>query len=315
MDSDIQSWLVSFNYPFDTSANRTSIDNITIPTGIFREFDITVPAGDNPTGDSSGTFFPAWVSRIERVGTGSNQLRFFFSTYNVTDAVTGGSPSTEPIEFASLDLIRSYAEDEIVDIIPIDNLQLVSGTSSTEFEQHFGRGHVVLSSIWNKTSSDIDDFFDAFDSIVDSPADTEYSQSSSRISSFGISRVPKYVPTIGQSRALAGSTERFTNPIHPGDDNRYVTEKDQGVGNQVDLESVPGITPSTSIDRFGFSGSLTHRLVKLIVKADTLGDATTTYEEEILPRLRILLGRDPIFGDEWYNGTRFMRHNGDSWQG
>jgi|GEM_PF-4589643 len=315
LDSDIQSWIVSFNYPFDSLANRNSVDNITIPAGIFREFDITVPAGDNPTGDSSGTFYPCWITRIERIGTGSNQLRFYFSTYNITDAEIGGSPSTTAIEFASLDLLRTYSEGEIVEITPITNLKLVSGTESTEFEQHFGRGHVVLSSLWNGTTSEIGDFFDEFDLIIVSPPDTEFSQSATRISSFGISRVPKYTPTIGQSRALAGSTARLTVAINPGDDNRYVTEQDQGVGNQVDLEAVSGISPNTAIDRYGFTGGLVHRVIKLVVSANSLGDSPSTYTNDILPRLRVLLGRDPRFGDEWYNGTRFMKYNGDSWQG
>ena len=315
LDSDIQSWIVSFNYPFDSLANRNSVDNITIPAGIFREFDITVPAGDNPTGDSSGTFYPCWITRIERIGTGSNQLRFYFSTYNITDAEIGGSPSTTAIEFASLDLLRTYSEGEIVEITPITNLKLVSGTESTEFEQHFGRGHVVLSSLWNGTTSEIGDFFDKFDLIIVSPPDTEFSQSATRISSFGISRVPKYTPTIGQSRALAGSTARLTVAINPGDDNRYVTEQDQGVGNQIDLEAVSGISPNTSIDRYGFTGALTHRIVKLVISANSLGDSPSTYTNDILPRLRVLLGRDPKFGDYWYNGTRIMFYNGDSWQG
>lgn len=315
LDSDIQSWIVSFNYPFDSLANRNSVDNITIPAGIFREFDITVPAGDNPTGDSSGTFYPCWITRIERIGTGSNQLRFYFSTYNITDAEIGGSPSTTAIEFASLDLLRTYSEGEIVEITPITNLKLVSGTESTEFEQHFGRGHVVLSSLWNGTTSEIGDFFDEFDLIIVSPPDTEFSQSATRISSFGISRVPKYTPTIGQSRALAGSTARLTVAINPGDDNRYVTEQDQGVGNQIDLEAVSGISPNTSIDRYGFTGALTHRIVKLVISANSLGDSPSTYTNDILPRLRVLLGRDPKFGDYWYNGTRIMFYNGDSWQG
>jgi hypothetical protein len=56
-------------------------------------------------------------------------------------------------------------------------------------------------------------------------------------------------------------------------------------------------------------------VVKLVVSADSLGDNPTTYTNEILPRLRILLGRDPRFGDFWYNGTRLMFFNGDSWQG
>lgn len=116
LDSDIQSWLTSFNYPFDAAANRTSTIGIIIPSGLFREFDITAPAGDQPTGDNSGTFFPVWISRVERIGTGTNQLRFYFATYNVTDEAADGTPSTTPIEFASLDLSRTFSEGEVVEI-------------------------------------------------------------------------------------------------------------------------------------------------------------------------------------------------------
>lgn len=314
LDADIQSWLTSFNYPYDAAANRTSTTGIVIPSGLFREFDITAPAGDEPTGDSTGTFFPVWVSRIEKIGTGTNQLRFFFATYNVTDEAADGTPSTTPIEFASLDLSRSFSEGEVVEITPIDDLQLQAGTGE-EYQQHFGRGHVVLSSLWDGTSSDVADFFDAFEAIVDSPADTEFSAASTRISSFGISRVPKYVPTVGQSRALAGSTSRRTTPIPPSFENRYVTEKDQGTGNQIDLESRAGITPNAAIDRYGYSGGLVHQIVKLVVDADLLGSDVNFYDTEILPRLRVLFGRDPQFGDHWYNGTRLMFFNGDTWQG
>jgi len=314
LDSDIQSWLTSFNYPFDAAANRRSIDGITIPNGMFREFDISVPAGDQPTGDTTGTFYPVYINRIERIGTGSTQLRLYFATHNVTDIETGGTPSTQPVEFATLDLLRSYGDGEIVEISPIDDL-LLKVSSDAEFEQHFGRGHVVLSSLWSKTTTEIDDFFDVFDSIVDSPADTEFTQSSTRVSSFGLSRVPKYIPTIGQSRALVGSTSRRTSPIHPSDSNRYVCEQEQGLGNQVDMEAQPGIVPNAAIDRFGFTGALTHRCCKLVVDATLLGSDPTFYDAQILPRLRVLFGRDPSFGDFWYNGTRLMFHNGDTWQG
>lgn len=314
LDSDIQGWLTTFNYPFDAEANRTSTAGIVIPAGIFREFDLTVPAGDQPTGDETGTFFPVWISRIERVGTGTNQLRFYFATYNVTDAASDGSPATTAVEFASLDLLRSYSEGEIVEITPIDDLQLQAGTAE-EFQQHFGRGHVVLSSLWDGTTTDVTDFFDSFDAIVDSPADTDFSQGSTRLSSFGLSRVPKYVPTIGQSRAMVGSSARRTTPIHPSFDNRFVTEKDEGLGDEVDLEAVSGIDPVEAIDRYGYRGGRAHCLVKMVVDGDGLGSDATFYDEQVLPRLRVLLGRDPVFGDQWYNGTRFMTFNGDSWQG
>lgn len=313
LDSDIQSWITSFNYPFDAGANRTSTIGITIPSGLFREFDITAPAGDEPTGDSSGSFYPVWINRIERIGTGG-QLRFFFATYNITDEAAGGTPSTTPVEFASMDLSQSSTEGEIVEITPIDDLLLQSGAAE-EYQQHFGRGHAVLSSLWDGTASDVSDFFDSFDSIVDSPADTEFSAVATRLSSFGVSRVPKYVPTVSQSRALAGSTSRRTTPVPPSYDNRFVTEKDTGTGNQVDLESNVGITPHVAIDRYGYSGSLVHQMIKLVLNAELLGSDPNFYDNEVLPRLQLLLGRDPAFGDFWYNGTRLMFFNGDSWQG
>jgi hypothetical protein len=305
---------MSFNYPFDASANRLSSDGITIPNGLFREFNISVPAGDSPTGDASGTYYPVWISRIQRIDSTSTHLRVYFATYNITDSEVGGTPSTESVEFATMDLYNSFSEGDIVPIVPNMNL-LLKPAASSDFYQHFGRGHVVLSSLWNNTTSEIDDFFNAFDGIIITSADTEYSQSATRISSFGLSRVPKYVPTIGQSRAMAGSTERLNSPIYPSDTNRFVCEQDQGVGNQIDLEAQAGITPNTSIDRYGYSGSLVHKTVKLVVDATSLGSDSSFYSTQILPRLTVLLGRSPQFGDEWYNGTRFMKYNGDTWQG
>jgi len=315
LDSDVQTWLNSFNYPYDANANRQSTENITIPQAMFREFNITAPAGDSPTGDSSGLYYPVWVSRIERVDSSGSQLRFYFSTYNVTDSETGGTPSTEGIEFASLDLLSSYTAGDIIEIISIDNLLLKTGADSTQWEQGFGKGHVVLSSIWGGTTSEIQDFFDEFDSIAETPADISFSQTSTRISSFGISRTPKYTPTIGQSQALLGSTSRLNSPSQPGYDNRFVTEADQGLGNTIDLEAQSGISANSNIDRYGYTGALNHRIINLPIKTANLGSDPEFYNTNVLPRLKILLGRDPKFGDGWYNGTRFMWFNGDSWQG
>jgi hypothetical protein len=315
LDTDIQSWISAFNYPFDSSATRTSTDSIVIPLALFREFDITAPAGDQPTGDTSGLYYPVWVSRIERIDSSSDQLRFYFATYNVTDTESGGTPSTTAVEFASMDLLREYTGGEIVEITPIENLQLETGSDADYFGQHFGRGHAICSTLWNRTTSEVDDFFDAFALIVDSPPDTQFTQASTRLSSYGISRVPKYVPTVGQSYALIGSTARRTTPVNPGYDNRYVTEQDQGLGNQVDLEAVSGINAHTAIERYGYGGALTHKIVRLVVDATSVGDDPDFYTDEILPRLRELFGRNPQFGDFWHNGTRLMFHNGDSWQG
>lgn len=315
LNSDVQSWITAFNYPFDSEVNLRSGDNIAIPKGIFREFNLTVPAGDQPTGDTTGTFYPVWISKIRRVDTLSNHIRIYFATYNVTDPESGGSPSTASIEFATLDLLRTYSSGEIIEIVPIDNLQLKVSTN-TQAQQHFGRGHVVLSSLWDNVTTDIATFFNSFLALVPSPnADTPYSLSSTRISSFGLSRVPKYVPTIGQSRALLGSTTRRLTPIDPSYDNRYVCEQDQGLGNSLDLESQAGITPNAAIDRYGSTGALVHRIVRLVIDATQLGTDPAFYDTHVAPRLRILLGRDPAFGDFWYNGTRLMFFNGDSWQG
>jgi hypothetical protein len=314
LDSDIQSWITSFNYPFDSDANRQSTDGIIIPNGLFREFDITAPAGDQPTGDTSGTFYPVYISKIERVDATGSQLKFYFATYNITDVDAGGSPSTTPIEFATLDLLRTAETGDIIEITPIDNLELQSGVGADQWHQHFGRGHVVLSSLWGGTGTEVTDFFDAFDEIAD-PAETTFSQTATRISSFGVSRVPKYVPTIGQSRALLGSSSRLDTPIPPSYDNRYVTEADQGLGNTIDLEAETGITSNTSIDRYGYTGAIGHKIVKLVINATELGSSSTFYDNEVLPRLQILFGRDPAFGDFWYNGTRLMFYNGDTWQG
>lgn len=316
LDSNINSWLTTFNFPFDAEANLTSADGIVIPKALFREFDIAAPAGDNPSGDTSGLYYPVWVSRIERIGTTGNQLRFYFSTYNVTDTLTGGTPSTAPIEFATMDLLSDFAAGEVVEIVPIGNLQLQSGTDSGEFNQHFGRGHAVLSSLWDGTSTAVADFFNAFDFITDSPADTLFAISATRVGSFGISRTPKYTPTIGQSHALLGSTSRRAAPLPPNSGNRFVTELDQGQGDTVDLESYEGITTNAAIERYGNRGSLCHKVIRLVINADQISNSDTNfYDVQVLPRLRVLLGRDPQFGDFWFNGTRLMFYNGDTWSG
>lgn len=311
LNADMQTWLNSFNYPFDSAANLTSTVGITLPAGLFREFNITAPAGDEPTGASSGLYFPVWLSRILLVS--SNHITLFFSTHNVTETETGGSPSLAAIEFATLDLLQSYRPGEILAIVPIDNLELEEGTDAPLWQQHFGRGHVVLSNLWNDTGI-ISDFFSSFQAILTTPQDTDFPQSSGRLSSFGISRIPKYTPTIGQARALLGSTSRRTLPIDPGQNNRYITEADTGLGDQVDLEAQPGITPNAAIERYGFTGSSLQRTFYLEIDASQTGTDRNFYNSQVLPRIRVLLGRDPVFGDCMYNGVTFRRYNGDTWQ-
>lgn len=316
LDSDIQSWINAFNYPFDVDANRmsTGTASIEIPIGMFREFDITVPASDEATGDSSGLNSPVYISRIEVIDTTGDQLRIWFSTHNVTD----DQPSLVPVEFAKLDLERTMVPGQIVSIDTMNNLRLDETTESALSNQEFGRGHVVLSSVWSGTTTTVDDFFDAFGLLPDGEA--TYTQTSTRISSFGLSRVPRFSPSRGEHEALAGSTDRLDTPIPPSDSNRYICESDQGDGNAVDLEAQTDIVPVDGIDRYGYTGGLAHKLVRLCVdhtKVPTGAEtsAGTFYEDSILPRLTILLGRPPIFGDQWYDGTRFFTFNGDTWQG
>ncbi len=315
LDSDIQSWLNAFNYPFDVDANRTSTGTaaLQIPIGIFREFNLVAPASDEPTGDSSGAYFPVYISRIAVIDTTGSLLRVWFATHNVTD-----NPSLVPVEFATMDLSRTMIPGQIVEITSLNNLELDATTQADLSNQHFGKGHVVLSSVWSGTTSTIDDFFDSFGTIPNS--EVTFTQSSTRLSSFGLSRVPKYSPTRGQNEALRGTTSRLVAAIPPSDDNRYISEQDQGLGDTIDLEAQSGITIVDGISRYGYTGALAHRIVNLCIDntkipTGTSTDAGTYYEDQILPRLRILFGRDPKFGDMWYNGTRFMIFNGDTFQG
>ncbi len=203
-------------------------------------------------------------------------------------------------------------EGEVVSIVPLTDL---FGAEDELFQQGFGRGHVVLSSKWSDDVSEINDFFDSFSTLIASPRDISFPQANTRVSAFGISRVPKYAPTKGQSQAMVGTTSRLTSPISPSESNLFVTEQDQGLGNQVDLEAVPGVSPTSAIERYGYSGSLCHRIVKMIIVASEADDQTDTfYNTHVLPRLTELLGRAPIFGDVWYDGLTFKTFNGDTWQ-
>lgn len=311
LDSDLQIFLSTLNYPFGLDCTRMSVSpvsTIVIPQGMFREFNVVAPAGDEPSGDTTGNFYPVWVSRIQRNDTSANELEFFFSTYNVTDI-----PSTVPVEFASLTLSRTMAAGDIVAILPVNNLFGQIGSDANDFQQGFGKGHVVLSSLWGGTSSVVSDFFDSFIPVIDVPAEVVFSKVNTRLSSWAISRVPKTVPTLGQSEALRGSRD---GSAAPNSGNRYVVEADQGTGTKVDFATDTRLDPAhrnnSDIERYGFTGALAHRVVLLAVNSSGVNH---DYPNDILPRLRILLGRDPQFGDFWYDGVRLKFFNGDTWQG
>jgi hypothetical protein len=303
VDSTVTTWITTFNYPFNVDATLLSSNavGVTIPIALFREFNLVAPSSDEPTGDVSGNFFPVYISRIERLDVSADTLRFWFATFNVE------TPSIVPVEFASLDLNRTGTAGDRISIVPQANL--FPSTIDALWRQGFGMGHVVLSDLWQLTADSIANFFDSFIPIIDDPAQAIFTKEATRLSSFGLSRVPKYIPTAGQSQALMGSRASVAGE-NPSSTNRYVVESDQGLGAQVDLVTSIGENPD--IERFGFSGSLAHRLVKMVV--DASGD-DHDYDTDILPRLRVLFGRDPIFGDEWWDGTRFKRFNGDTWIG
>ena len=313
LSNDPSTWIDAFNYPFDIDATLDANDSsgVTIPRGLFREFDITAPAGDAGTLDTTGTTYPVWVSKIEEDDSATTAtLVFYLSTYPILNV-----DASNPIEFATLILDVDMVEGQIVSIVPLNDLY--NTQTGSDWMQHFGRGHVVLSDLWGVSGGEVETFFSDFPTIVGSGSSTTFSQTGTRVSSFGISRVPKYTPTAGQSAALVGSGARRASALDPDDSNRYVTELDNGLGDLVDLDSESGISANAAIDRYGNKITLAHGVVKMVVDPEAASDLEdpTFYDVEILPRLRVLYGRDPEFGDIWYNGQRFLTFNGDSWVG
>lgn len=312
LESDPLNWVEAFNYPFDLNGTLTSTDSaVSIPTGLFIEFNIAVPANENPTGVSDGTHYPIWISKITR---NSTLFTFTFSTYNITD--TSPSIST-PIEFASMVLSRSMVGGQIVAIEPENNLLLLTGSSGDldGATQHFGRGHVVLSRKWDSTGGDVDNFFNMLPEVPSGSNVVTFTPSSTRISAFGTSRIPKYIPTKGESLALRGTTARNNTPVYPADDNRYITELDEGLGDAINLDTTSGITPNAAFSSVGYMATRVHKLVNLVVDQSRTTEDASYYDTAVLPRLTVLFGRAPIFGDEWWTGTRFLKYNGNSWVG
>ena len=149
--------------------------------------------------------------------------------------------------------------------------------------------------------------------IINEPPQATFTKESTRLSSYGVNRTPKTVPTFGQADALRGSRGDTTPPTSG---NRFVVEQDQGLGTQVDFSTTDDLPDekknNPDIERFGYSGSLAHRMVQLIVRTD---GEDHDYDNDILPRLNILFGRDPIFGDFWWDGTVLKFFNGNVWIG
>jgi hypothetical protein len=296
--------LQSIGYPFDIDADLTSIDGIMIPTGLFSEFVIIAPNNDLQTGDNSNTSNPVWLSKIQRVDSGN--LRLFFSTLS-TDGTT--------VEFAFSELLLTDNAGLIKVITPTNNVISRLPSTDQQFMQGFGRGHYKLSSKWDGPNETIIDFFNAMGSLG-SLTTTSFTLSSTRLSSFAVNRTSRNIPTSGQRDALEGSVGlgRRSSPLNPNANNRFVTELDEGLGEQIDLTAQPNINPNSAIERYGHVGTRTHKLIYLGIDYDLISDDQNFYDNHILPRLVILLGRNPVFGDEWYDGKRFAKYNGNSWQ-
>jgi hypothetical protein len=306
LDSNPNIWLESFNYPFRIGASRQSMtpasSPITIPKAIFSEFDICAPVSDQPTGDTSGAFCPVWVNRIERMDGAADSIKFIFATFNITL----DQQSTVPVEFAELTLSRSGTPGTVVEIKEVSDLLMATGTSASLAMQGFGRGHAVLSDKWGGSTSEIDDFFDAFIPITDSPPAAIYTDEATHLSALAVSRSPRNIPNDGQYEALLGTSARRVTPIVPSDANRFVTEQDSGIGDQVDFSAATSPLPpakrdNPDINRYGYKGGLVSPLITLVINS---AGTVHNYDDDILPRLIAILGRPPQHGDRWLDGTR-----------
>jgi hypothetical protein len=300
--------LGALNYPWRVGTSLTSIDsttgnNSTIPSGLFSQFMVQAPYGNRDC-ETNEDNFPVVCTKILRLDAAADNLRFFFSTYNAVI----GSTSKQLVEFATLTLNRNGVVGDLIEIEPLNNLLNNSDPEFQNFHQEFGSGFVILSNLWSSNIT-IDEFFDSFLQILTVPPLRNFE---SVLNEFAIHRTPRTVQTIGQALAARGSSSRLADPIYPSDNNRNVMEADQGIGDTVDFIE-EGFEENPDICNTGQTGSLVHRIV--VLKINSSNDTNFTYDEDILPRLRRLFGREPIFGDEWYDGTVFKKFNGETWLG
>lgn len=293
---DYSSILNTIGYPWRIDVNLNSTESssssvVSIPVGLFSQFMMAAPVGDrNSSVDEED--FPVYCTRIRRLDAEANKIQMIFSTYSTIP----GDTSKQLIEFASLTLTRNSVPGTIVEITPFKNLRDNSSSDWQTFNQNFGSGHVMLSDSWS-TDSSINEFFDTFLQLINDPADRLFE---AILGEFALHRSPMQVPTVGESAALVGSTARRETPIHPSDANRYVTESDIGIGDKIDF-TAEGFAPNTDIDQYGYTGSLLCRSV--VLRVNSANDANFNYDTDILPRLKKLLGRDPVQSDEWFDGT------------
>lgn len=300
---DELSVLSAINYPWRVGTSLTSTDHLsTIPNLLFSQFIMTAPMGDRDTTVLEENY-PVICTKVRRLDDSATRLQMFFGTENTII----GSTSDTIIEFATVTLNRSdigtSGPDTLLEIVPYNNLRNNTGGGAALFSQNFGSGYVILSSEW-ATNSDIEAFFASFESIVDEPAERYFE---ARLNEFALHRTPLNIPTIGEAQALPGSASRRENPVYPSDDNRYVVEADQGLGDRINFNDDTSIAPNSDIDPIAYKGSLVRK--SIVLSVNTANDCNFDYQNDILPRLRILLGRDPIHGDEWFDSTTFKRYD------
>lgn len=301
---DELSVLSAINYPWRSGTSLVSTDQLTtIPNLLFSQFAMTAPMGDRDSFALEENY-KIVCTKIRRLDASATRLQMYFSTNNtIID-----STSDALIEFATVILNRSdigtSGPDTVLEIVPSNNLMDNSSGSAELFKQNFGSGFAVLSSEWSTNTAEIDLFFASFETIIDEPPEKFFT---AQLNEFALHRTPLNVPTVGQSQALMGSTSRRSSPIYPSTDNRFLTEGDQGIGDQVNFNENSTITPNDDIDPIAYKGSQTNKSVTLLV--NSANNCNFDYENDILPRLRILFGRDPIHFDEWFDGTTFKRYD------
>jgi len=298
--------LSAINYPWKIDANLVSNDQIvTIPSLLFSELSITAPMGNRSS--DVGDNYPVVLNRVRRLDSNANSIEFVFSTRSTII----GDDSSTLIEFASVVLDRTMEAGDEVEIVPLNNIKSVNDPLNQLFSQNFGSGFAKLSSQWGLNSA-ITDFFDSFKTINDEPADRFFN---AVLSDFSVERTPLNIPTVGEASALAGSTARRSTPINPSDDNRYVTESDQGLGDKIDFRDLPEFDPNDDIDPIAYSGSFLAK--SFVLKVNTSNEVGYDYSDDILPRIVKLLGRNPVHGDEWFDGTTFKKYDqlSDAWIG
>ena len=102
---------------------------------------------------------------------------------------------------------------------------------------------------------------------------------------------------------IAGCRERITNKVEELYLRAISLEKataDLTARKDLGEDNTPSLEPKT---------------IKLVVDATSLPNTDSAYADVVLPQLIERLGREPIFGDRWFNGALFLTYSGEKWVG